>query len=295
MSEIIRQHSSFMGVQPTDVQPVLRPLDGIRAVLFDVYGTLIISGSGDVGTEDVGSQPRAFADALAAVGLQYLGDEADGVRLLTQVIAVHHERDRQRGVEYPEVHIDEVWADVVARLKSDRRLVIPGDRPPIDTAILALEYEVRSNPVWPVPGVAECLQQLREVKIPMGIVSNAQSFTRLLFPVLLGESLEELGFREPWCFWSYRYRQAKPGTFLFERAREAVVSAGIAAHEVLYVGNDMLKDIWPASRVGFRTALFAGDMRSYRPRTDDPRVSGLAPDLILTEFAQLPGCILRNG
>ena len=52
---------------PTGVEPVLKELPGIRAVVFDVYGTLLISGSGDVGT--VAAAPAdAFAQACEAVG-----------------------------------------------------------------------------------------------------------------------------------------------------------------------------------------------------------------------------------
>ena len=59
------------------------------------------------------------------------------------------------------------------------------------------------------------------------------------------------------CAWSYAHHQAKPGTFLYEwvlreTSRQHVV---LAPREVLFVGNDMLKDIWPAGRIGFRTAL----------------------------------------
>jgi putative hydrolase of the HAD superfamily len=54
----------------------------------------------------------------------------------------------------------------------------------------------------------------------------------------------------------------------------------------------MLNDIWPAQNLGFRTALFAGDLRSYRPRKDDPRVQGLQPDLVLGDLSQLEACVL---
>jgi len=49
----------------------------------------------------------------------------------------------------------------------------------------------------------------------------------------------------------------------------------------------MLNDIYPANAIGFQTALFAGDQRSLRLRTDDPRCVNLKPDLVLTDLAQL--------
>ncbi len=296
--EIIRQHAAAMEVQPTGVTPALRRLDGIRSVLFDVYGTLFISGSGDVGTIRVGSQPRAFPEALAAAGLRFDGDAAEGVRMLEETITAHHHRSRDAGITFPEVDIREVWSDVLKQLSQAGRLHIPdGASVPMEATSLALEfslaveYEVRTNPTWPMPSSLACLHRLRDAGLSLGIVSNAQCFTRLLFPTLMGQSPDELGFREDWCVWSYEHRQAKPGTYLFERAREAVEADGLAADEVLYVGNDRLKDVWPASLVGFRTALFAGDARSYRPRNEDERLTEVTPDLVLTELAQLSGCL----
>ena len=37
---------------PTGIEPRLDQIAGIKAVIFDVYGTLVVSGSGDVGSID---------------------------------------------------------------------------------------------------------------------------------------------------------------------------------------------------------------------------------------------------
>ena len=292
LCDVIRRRSAPMSPMPTHVQPVLQPLPSIQAVLFDLYGTLFISGSGDVGTTDIGSKPRAFPEALAAVGLEFSGDGANGVQVLSDTIAAHHKSSRISGIEYPEVDIREVWADVIKHLTNQGCLrTLENTDQPTNTTLLALEYEVRTNPVWPMHSAVDLLHQLRDADLQMAIVSNAQCFTPLLFPTLMRETLDELGFREEWCQWSYQHRQAKPGTFMFERAREAVAAAGISANEVLYVGNDRLKDVWPAARVGFRTALFSGDSRSYRPREGLEQISGVNPDLVITDLAQLPDCL----
>jgi putative hydrolase of the HAD superfamily len=49
----------------------------------------------------------------------------------------------------------------------------------------------------------------------------------------------------------------------------------------------MLNDIYPAHKLGFQTALFAGDARSLRLRADDSRCLNLSADLILTDLGQL--------
>ena len=66
---------------------------------------------------------------------------------------------------------------------------------------------------------------------------------------------------------------------MFTRLASRLDRYDVQAPEVLYVGNDILNDIlkniWPAATVGWETALFAGDKRSLRLRTDDQRVMGV--------------------
>ena len=49
----------------------------------------------------------------------------------------------------------------------------------------------------------------------------------------------------------------------------------------------------PADAVGFQTALFAGDRRSLRLRTEDRRCLDLRPDLVLTDLGQLNQYLLK--
>lgn len=121
----------------------------------------------------------------------------------------------------------------------------------------------------------------------MGIVSNAQFYTVEQFAVHLGGPPESWGFEPDLQFYSYRHGRAKPGADLYRMAADALARRAIEPSQVVYVGNDMLNDVLPAAQTGFRTALFAGDARSLRLRRGDPRVDGLAPDLIVTSLTDL--------
>ncbi len=290
--ELIREHASALEPVPTHVAPRLRPLEGIRAVLFDVYGTLFVSGSGDIGAADAADRARAFVDALAAVGLEFHDDGSAGVERLHQCILSEHERLRREGVPFPEVDVVEIWQQALNSLKTEG--TISGSLEETDWPRLAVEYEMRTNPVWPMPDCAETLQRLQEAGFLLGLVSNAQFFTPLLFPALLGKSRAELGFDDRLQWFSYQHRRAKPGTELYELARETLQRQfGVAAEQTLYVGNDKRNDVAPAARVGFRTALFAGDRRSLRLREDDPTVADVEPDLVVTTLLQLVECLER--
>jgi putative hydrolase of the HAD superfamily len=286
---IILRHCRSLQPIPTEQPSRIATIEGVRAVLFDVYGTMLISASGEVGTAAGEAKSTAFSEAFASAGIACRAAGGSGPELLWDTIRRHHEQARARGIEYPEVEIRDVWRDVLGELRA--RGQTDGEPPARDIERLAVEYEVRTNPVWPMPNLQECLARLRSVGHALGIVSNAQFFTRELFPALLDQTVEQLGFSDRLQLYSYRSEQAKPGTFLYEAAREALSSLAIRPDEVLYVGNDMLNDVGPARQVGFKTALFAGDARSLRLREGDPRVAGVRPDVVVTDLAQLGGCV----
>ncbi|MFQ5732892.1 MAG: HAD family hydrolase [Planctomycetaceae bacterium] len=279
----IRELCSPLTPIPTGEQPALSALPGIRAVLFDVYGTLLISAGGDMGmevSEDVTKAASdAFRGATRAAGLLSEGRVAE----FFETIRTHHRRAREAGITFPEV-------DVVAVLRE----VLEGDAYKLSEAMLqrvAVEFECRVNPVWPMPHARECLARLRDTGRILGIVSNAQFYSPLTLEALLGKSPEQLGFETVLQFFSYKRGQAKPSPFLFQQAAHTLKGCGIAPEEAVYVGNDLLKDVMPAASVGFRTALFAGDRRSLRKRDGDARVAGVVPDVVLTSLDQLERCL----
>ncbi len=295
--DTIRRHCRPLQPVPTDTAAQLRSLPGIQAVLFDVYGTLLISASGDVGTAMEQRRAEAFQEALQAVGLQSRMPAGATSAAQCPALADHliasiqaaHQRAHAAGIEHPEVDITRIWEATLRRLRAAGMLA--AGEPNVDLADLAVQYEVRTNPTWPMPGIVACLTHLQRRCLRLGIVSNAQFFTAELFPALLDQTLESLGFALELQFFSYQFGQAKPGRYLYQRAAEALSAVGVPTRNVLYIGNDMLNDVAAAHHVGFRTALFAGDARSLRWRRDDLRVVGIEPDLIVTDLTQLPGCI----
>ena len=69
--------------------------------------------------------------------------------------------------------------------------------------------------------------------------------------------------------------------------------AGLRPDQALYLGNDMLNDVWTAGQAGLLPVLFAGDQRSLRLREDDPRCRDLRPARVLTALDQLPALLDR--
>jgi len=273
----------------TSVTPRVQALLGIKAIVFDVYGTLLCSGVGDISVDQATDRDPALREAMEAVGLTV----ARGKRFRekwVQEVRAHQDMGKQQGVEYPEVDICCVWGRFLEKMQAEG--LLSGD---LDSATLtraSVEYECRVNPAWPMPGFQALLDTLKAEHFHLGIISNAQFFTPTLLEVLSGKSLESLGFEEGGCLWSYRLLEAKPSVRLYQKSAMYWESVhGIHPGEVLYVGNDLLNDIWPAQKVGFRTALFAGDARSLRMHKGDTRVEGVAADLVITELNQIASAV----
>jgi len=278
----IRDLSRPLEPIPTGTELNLAVLDGVETVLFDIYGTLLVSGSGDVGTAAAVNSDEALIQSLIVSG--YEGDHERagelGPELLHAEIDHWHETARESGNDFPEVEISRVWKKLIERFQTLE--IIKPDDDPLRIERLAVEYECRVNPVWPMPDALRTIGNLKERGFRLGIVSNAQFYTPLIIEALFGKTLEELGFEKELCVFSYKKLEAKPSVELF-----TCLNDKIDWSKTLYVGNDMLNDIWTASQVGCRTCLFAGDQRSLRLRQDDKRCKKLIPDAVVDNLHQV--------
>ena len=269
---------------PTNVTAKLDKLDGIKAVIFDVYGTLVISGSGDVGSVDENDRGEQIAASIDAAGIEIGDGSRPTIEELHSEIRLSNESRKSDSCPKPEVDIVDVWRRTLIGCGVVGATTLQINR-------LAAEYEARANPTWPMPGARELLDRLSREGRKLGIVSNAQGFTLPLIEDLNGRFGVNSVFDMNLCVFSCRYRQAKPGPRMFDVLCGGLDRSGIAPSEAIYVGNDRLNDVWAATQAGLRTAWFAGDRRSLRAREDDPRVSEMEHDVILTHLSQLAECI----
>jgi len=246
----------------------------VRAILFDIYGTLFISDSGDVGTAQSISQHVSPLDELSH---HYSIDASPDLisQRLFQAICATHERKKKAGIPFPEIKIDMIWQRILGWQNRDR------------IREFALEYEWSVNPCFPMPGLDETLRTIRHRDLVMGIISNAQFFTPLLFEWFLGASPPSLGFAPDLTIYSYQCGEAKPSGMLFNRCASRLKQMDLSPESIVYVGNDMLNDIVPAAKVGWQTVLFSGDQRSLRLRRDREECRSTHPNLVITDLRQL--------
>lgn len=243
-------------------------LTGIRCILFDIYGTLLISKAGDTPSEN--------SDVFHEI-LKFTHSPNTPFEEFTKLIHESHAKSHSEGIDYPEVNIIEIWSTFFQTIGSRKLTANEIQR-------IALAYELKANPTWPMPYSSEMLEYLKRTDLTLGIISNAQFYTAPIIESLFGNKLHHLGFSTDLCSFSYERGRAKPYMKLFEDCRLTLKLKGISAEEVLYIGNDLLKDVHTASRAGFKTALFCGDDQSLRLHQGK---NLRTPDTVLYNFNDL--------
>jgi len=263
----------------------------VKAVIFDIYGTLLISASGDI--EEASLNNDNLQEALLAGGFSLQECKSEVYSFLLEQLHLkikqQHEELRLKGHPHPDVDILRVWQEMFAEAEKKGLIRLSGDESYYDTIFV---FELLSNKVYPMPGMKEILLAIREKGLPIGIVSNAQFYTPIIMNYFLtGEfsTRQEIEyFNADLSVYSFKELRAKPDTQLFQKFIPTLKSDyRIEPHEALFVGNDMLKDIYTANKSGLRTALFAGDKRSLRLRETDERIQNTQPDFIINNLSQL--------
>lgn len=274
LKELLAARLSPMAPIPTGMPPGGNLQNRLEAILFDVYGTLLISGTGDISVTresfHASKEFRALLDRFSIV-------DAPEKILTTFFSEIRnaHKTARNDGITWPEVQIEHIWS----------RVLDIDDMPLAHR--FAMEFELMVNPVWPMPHLGALLAACRKAGLPMGIISNAQFYTPLLLQWFLKSDLTDIGFKKELIIYSYKFGCAKPSTKLFNLAAGNLNKMGISPDAVLYVGNDLQKDVFPAKKAGFQTALFAGDARSLRCGDNAVEPGWESSDLILTDLSQL--------
>ncbi len=247
-----------------------------QAVLFDVYGTLVVSAAGGEPNLVGPGTGRGGTDALACLEAELAMADYSGPAALFHnelMRVIYRQRDNELvRTPHPEIVIEEILAQLLPSLSENR------------LRRLAVAHEAWCNPCAAMPGSVELLRTLA-ASVRLGLVSNAQFYTPLLMEALWYSTLEELGLERSLCVFSCELKVAKPDPAPFLKAESVLREGGISPEQSLVVGNSSANDIAPAKELGFMTALFAGDSRSFRP---SPIGSQGEPDIVLVSLEELP-------
>lgn len=261
----------------------------IKAFIFDIYGTLLVSASGDM--EEASFNKPNLQQALIDANFVIHDDLPEGafnfmLEDFRFTILEYYKKAKNKDTPYPEINIKEVRKNVLNRASHKLWITI---RKESSLEKFIITFEVLSNKVFPMPGIRGVINEIKNLGFPLGIVSNAQFYTPLIMNHFLrNEKLDEAipPFDPELTVFSYKLSKSKPDDYLFRKIIPVLKKKyKIRPSEVVYVGNDMLKDVYAANAAGFLTALFAGDRRSLKMRENS--VDNIRPDFIITELHQL--------
>jgi FMN phosphatase YigB (HAD superfamily) len=210
----------------------------VRAVICDVYHTLLRVGAGPADAEE------RWVELWRGYGMEPEGTLAWFDGACARETGARNEARRAGGERWPEVEWESVVVAVAPRLGE----LAAGELDEFLFGHARLERTVEL-----MPGAGEVLGRLREAGVVLGIASNGQGYTR--------RELAWVGLRMEWleeacCFWSGDHGYSKPSAAVFGRLSEALGRVGIAPGEVVMVGDREDNDVVPARAAGWRAWHF---------------------------------------
>jgi putative hydrolase of the HAD superfamily len=212
----------------------------VRGIICDINGTLV-----DINTDEGNEQIyRSISHLLKYYGIRTSrGDVREGYYQILKA------QRRASGEQYPEFDAVAVWREFLdSRLERSGASLSKAKRSQLPHFLAELYRGISLNRLELYPEVREVLDELR-LRYRLGALSDAQSawavpemrmvgLEQYFYPIVVSG---DLGYRKP-----------DPRIFALTLKR-----MHLPAEEVVFVGNDMYRDIYGARQAGMRTVFFA--------------------------------------
>ncbi len=221
----------------------------LKGILFDLYGTLI-----DIHTdESLDEIYRGIAHFLTYHGIcLHRGEVRDRYwNVLKQ------QKDLSKE-EYSEIDVEEIWDTFLKNEGTESTLI----RRRLSLTLAQLFRGLSRIRLQLYPEVKRILEELRP-RYPMGIIADAQPCFALPEMRVLG--LEPY-FNPVVISAPHGYRKPDPRLW-----KEALLAMNLNISEVVYIGNDMYRDIFGAKKVGIKTIFVDSNQgtKSYENTSPD--------------------------
>jgi hypothetical protein len=286
--------------EPIKAKPHVARLPGVRAVLWNVYGTLLAIPFGELLFEH--PQPFVMHMALEKTIKEFKMwgsmSRKPGAPSEYGEHLYRTQLDEQRLApspveKYPEVLAERVWEGVIKKLfqkEYNFDAAFYGSLNEYSRKV-AYFFHASLQGTAAYRGADRALRAVADAGLAQGLCGDGQCFTavqlqRGLDGLTGGVRLDDL-VPPPFQVLSCDVRGKKPSERLFRQALDRLAAKGIGPGEVLHVGSRVEKDILPAKRLGLRTALFAGDRTSLDATTEQLKDRACRPDVLLTELSQI--------
>lgn len=239
----------------------------IKGILFDINGTLT-----DIRTDEWHDDVYRVISNL----LSYQGILLDPNRVKDIYFQIMKEQRAASGEPHPEFDIIAIFRQMVAVHATGFTRALPVEKLEQLPGFLAETYRAASRfRLQPYSGVLDTILQLHR-KYHLAVISDGQ--IPFSGPELNAVGLS--GYFDPIIVSGY-FGYRKPDTRLFTAALRDMK---MAPPEVLFVGNDMYRDVYGAQCLGMKAVFFKSNQGTQEKE-------GVKPDYIIYKFPELLNAI----
>ncbi len=287
-------------VHRTKSKPHLKRLTRVKAVTWNVYGTLLSIAGGEFLRE----HPEKFIMDLALdKTIQEFkmwksmsrkpGHPAEYMRVMIGKVVDELSLQVDKGERYPEVPVERTWEGIIKKLLQNEYVLETARYGTMEEFSIKIAYFFHRSlqGIGAQRSAAETIQWLKNQRYWQGLLADGQAFTSLQ----LKKSLHE---QNPDCFLdqcippyarvlSHTVKSKKPSERLYKEMVARLSKSGIAPDETLHIGNDLANDLGPARKHGFLTCLYTGDCSSLKASPEMIANKALRPDVMITELSQV--------
>ena len=239
----------------------------IKGIIFDINGTL-----SDIRTNEWHDDVYRVISNL----LSYQGVLIDPNAVKYFYFQIMKEQRAASGERHPEFDAIAIFREIITRHSTGFTHALPTEKIEQLPRLLAETHRAASRlQLQLYPGVEHIIRQLHP-KYQLAIISDGQ--TAYAVPELNAVGLA--GYFDPIII-SGDIGYRKPDERLFTAA---LTTMKMQPSEVLYVGNDMYRDVYGAQRLGMKTVFFKSNQGTQEKE-------GVKPDYIIYSFTELLNAI----
>jgi FMN phosphatase YigB (HAD superfamily) len=281
--------------------PYLKRMRGIRAVTWDVYGTLLSVPEGRLLSlpPDPLRMEVALDKTIHEFNMWNSMSRKPGApweymfQQYKRLVEAGHLVASPRPGEAPEIDSAHIWKVLIERLGKKEFTWDEAFFGDIDefSEKVAWFFHAALQGAAAAPNALSALKHVRRAGLKQGLVADGQCFTLVQLARALRAqgtvpSLAKLFSTGCVCL-SFQYGVRQPAATLFEACLARLARRGITPDEVLHIAPRLTENLRPARRLGMRTALYAGDAASLEATSAEIKDSELRPDRILTDLRQI--------
>jgi hypothetical protein len=287
--------------QPLSATPYVKPLPGIKAVTWNLYGTLLSIADGELLFQ--APLPIRMEVALDKTIKEFnmwnsmtRKPGAPWEYMLTLFNRVFDELrlggSAKRG-DVVEINSATLWKKLLGKLEQKEYQYDVDSLGTIDDLSVKVAYFFHSalQGMELEPGADLALTAVANAGLTQTLLADTQPFSW----AQLQRAWKQAGasravgslLQMPLAAESWDVGVKKPSKTLYEKLLARMASKEIAPAQVLHVSSRLKDDLAIAKSLGMKTVLYAGDKTSLRATKEELTDPALKPDRLLTELPQI--------